>query len=64
MTKRIRTLKLVTPGKQKNGQTVTRQHLEEVVKHYKDDARPPVTLGHPGKGADKESKAQSLFIAV
>jgi hypothetical protein len=52
--KRIRTLKLVGPGQQKNGQTVTRQHLQQVVKNYQDDVRPPVTLGHPSKGADQQ----------
>ncbi|TQF71790.1 hypothetical protein [Pseudoalteromonas luteoviolacea] len=50
---RIRKLRLVKPGVQANGQTVTKQHLEQVVKNYKDDARPPITFGHPGKGADK-----------
>lgn len=44
---RIKTLRLVTPGKQRNGQTVTAQHLKEVVESYNSSARPPITLGHP-----------------
>ncbi|MCG7551360.1 hypothetical protein [Pseudoalteromonas sp. Of7M-16] len=50
---RVRKLRLVKPGVQANGQIVTKQHLEQVVKNYKADARPPITFGHPEKGADR-----------
>ncbi|NOU49982.1 hypothetical protein HG263_05455 [Pseudoalteromonas sp. JBTF-M23] len=50
---RVRKLRLVTPGKQANGQVVTSEHLKQVVKNYKAETRPPITLGHPEKGADQ-----------
>lgn len=50
---RIRTLSLVGDGVQKNGKTVTKAMLASIVKAHSKDARPPITLGHPGKGADK-----------
>lgn len=50
---RIRTLSLVGDGVQKNGKTVTKTMLASIVKAHSKDARPPITLGHPGKGADK-----------
>lgn len=51
---RVRTLRLVKPGVQKNGKTVTLENLQQVVKNYDKDARPPVILGHPKPGGDKE----------
>lgn len=50
---RIRTLSLVGDGVQKNGKTVTKSMLGEIVKQFSNDSRPPITLGHPGPGADK-----------
>lgn len=50
---RIRTLSLVGDGVQKNGKTVTKAMLGEIVKQFSNDSRPPITLGHPGPGADK-----------
>ncbi len=50
---RIRKLEIVADGIQKNGQPVTKAQLESVVRHYKPDARPPVTPGHPTKGSDQ-----------
>ncbi|CAK1994880.1 conserved hypothetical protein [Vibrio crassostreae] len=50
---RIRKLEIVADGIQKNGQPVTKAQLESVVRHYKSDARPPVTPGHPTKGSDQ-----------
>lgn len=69
---RIRQLRLVTPGKQRNGQTVTEGHLQQVVKHYNADARPPVTLGHPkdsgtlafGRAVSPKLKAGALVLEI
>jgi hypothetical protein len=44
---RTRTIRLVTPGQQRNGQTVTLAHLTQAVESYEPTARPPVSLGHP-----------------
>lgn len=52
---RVRKLRIVATGIQKNGQPVTKAQLESVVKNYKPDSRPPVTPGHPAKGADQTS---------
>ncbi|MNF33503.1 hypothetical protein D3C84_143180 [compost metagenome] len=50
---RIRTLSLVGDGVQKNGKLVTKAMLVDIAKRFSRDARPPITLGHPGPGADK-----------
>lgn len=50
---RVRTLSLVGDGVQKNGKTVTKTMLGEIVKRWSADGRPPITLGHPAQGADK-----------
>lgn len=52
---RVRKLRIVATGIQKNGQPVTKEQLESVVRNYKSDSRPPVTPGHPTKGSDKIS---------
>ncbi len=44
---RVRTLKLVTAGIQREGTRVTLNHLQQAVDQFNPDARPPVTLGHP-----------------
>ncbi|ALR94760.1 hypothetical protein [Vibrio alginolyticus] len=49
---RIRKLELVGEGIQRNGQPVDKSVLESVVRNS-GGSRPPVTLGHPGKGDDK-----------
>ena len=50
---RVRTLSLVGDGVQKNGKTVTKAMLGDIVKRWSGDGRPPITLGHPAQGADK-----------
>lgn len=50
---RIRKLEIVAAGIQRNGQPVNQSVLESVVRNFSSDARPPITLGHPDKGADK-----------
>lgn len=50
---RIRKLEIVAEGIQRNGQPVDRSVLESVVRNFSTDARPPITLGHPEKGADQ-----------
>ncbi|HIF6160979.1 TPA: hypothetical protein ACX3IN_001923 [Vibrio parahaemolyticus] len=50
---RVRKLEIVGEGVQRNGKPVDRSVLESVVRNYNPDARPPVTQGHPDKGADK-----------
>lgn len=50
---RVRRLEIVPVGIQRNGQPVDEEILKSVVRNYNDDARPPVTLGHPAKGDDK-----------
>lgn len=50
---RVRKLEIVGEGVQRNGKPVDRSILESVVRNYNPDARPPVTQGHPDKGADK-----------
>jgi hypothetical protein len=48
---RTKTLRLVTPGVQRNGQAVTAAHLAQAVESYNPGARPPVSLGHPKDSA-------------
>ncbi|WP_031417442.1 hypothetical protein [Vibrio parahaemolyticus] len=50
---RVRKLEIVAEGVQRNGKEVDRAVLESVVRNYNPDSRPPVTQGHPDKGADK-----------
>ncbi len=50
---RIRKLEIVAAGIQRNGQPVDKSVLESVVRNFSSDARPPITLGHPEKGADQ-----------
>jgi hypothetical protein len=50
---RVRTLSLVGDGVQKNGKTVTKSMLGDILKRWSGDGRPPITLGHPAQGADK-----------
>lgn len=50
---RRRTLSLITAGVQKNGQPVDTGILNQVLKHYNKESRPPITLGHPEKNADR-----------
>ncbi|MFV0261384.1 MAG: hypothetical protein ACK5JN_02945 [Kluyvera sp.] len=50
---RRRVLSLITAGVQKNGKPVDTGILEQVVKNHNEQARAPITLGHPGKEADK-----------
>ncbi len=50
---RVRKLEIVTEGIQRNGKPVDRSVLESVVRNYNPDVRPPVTQGHPEKGADQ-----------
>lgn len=50
---RHRTLSLITAGVQKNGKPVDMTILNQVVKNHCNTSRPPVSLGHPDKGADK-----------
>ncbi|EOW2077588.1 hypothetical protein ACNZ70_001913 [Vibrio mimicus] len=50
---RVRKLEIVAEGVQRNGKEVDRAVLDSVVRNYNPDARPPVTQGHPNKGADK-----------
>lgn len=50
---KIKVLSLVTEGTQRNGKTVTRAMLDSVVQQFNSTARPPITKGHPGPGADK-----------
>ena len=44
---RVRTIRLVSVGVQKEGTRVTLSNLQEAVAQFNPDARPPVTLGHP-----------------
>ena len=50
---RIRTLKVVSEGVQRNGKMVTKEILQECLEEFNGEARPPVTLGHPWEGDDK-----------
>ncbi len=50
---RVRKMRIVASGIQKNGQPVTKGQLESVVRNYKSDSRPPITPGHPTKGSDQ-----------
>lgn len=50
---RRRTLSLITAGVQKNGKPVGMDILEQVVKNHSEQARAPITLGHPDKDADQ-----------
>ena len=50
---RVRKLEIVPEGTQRNGQDVPLSVLESVVRNFNEDARPPITLGHPPKGADQ-----------
>ncbi len=50
---RVRIMRIVASGMQKNGQEVTPDMLRSVVSNFSSDSRPPVTPGHPGKGDDQ-----------
>lgn len=50
---RRRTLSLITAGVQKNGKPVDIDILKQVVKNHSEQSRAPISLGHPGKDADK-----------